>query len=684
MSADAAVSPAPVSTSVPLIRLRSWPNNPRKTRPPEEEAKLLESVRASGGVPYQSLLVRPVGSGDSAGFEVVEGETRRRVLVTIHGVDADVAVPVVIREMSDDEAMEAALKANGDRNGLKPLEEAEALAALHRDGKGKSVAAIADEIGKPASFVASRLRLLQLVPFAQQLLSDDWLTLGGALALAALHGADEQLRTLVDLRFKPDAEGTQGEGENLRPAYVGYMRVAPTLVDVKDAISRNRRQLASAPFPIIDADLVPAAGACDTCPKRSAAQASLFGAGAADTCLDAACWASKLSTHSARVVAAAEVSGKLLDAKQTKKLFSEYGHRVEHNQPFVDVDEAAAYGQPTWRALLPPGNAVDIVVAVDPSGRARELLPKAIADAIRPAARVGPVEVDPDETPEEKAAREKRNAEAKERETKWEAEQKAEEKERKAQQAAEDRIFAAIGADFAKGLNETVLIVLAKAVLASEIENNNGWLEKDVASWFGIEAPDQDGDDDPATIQLACERIDALDDANGLALGVLRALLAPLYRKEFREAFFRTAINDLQLGDYDELVSAPKKPKKKPATAASKGAEALEEKEKEKEKETLLPLAEGKAGKVALAGVVREPGWLYFIDKAGHIARSRMVRGGEMKKPGEKEEIVVATGIARSKNYIYFMDDDGDVARVPRSSTKAAPTSKKKAKGGSK
>jgi len=46
------------------------------------------------------------------------------------------------------------------------------------------------------------------------------------------------------------------------------------------------------------------------------------------------------------------------------------------------------------------------------------------------------------------------------------------------------------------------------------------------------------------------------------------------------------------------------------------------------------------AEKVAKAGVTRETGWLYYIDKAGNIARSKMVRGGQKKKPGDKAEVV--------------------------------------------
>ena len=86
------------------------------------------------------------------------------------------------------------------------------------------------------------------------------------------------------------------------------------------------------------------------------------------------------------------------------------------------------------------------------------------------------------------------------------------------------------------------------------------------------------------------------------------------------------------------------------------------------------------AEKVAKAGVTRESGWLYYIDKTGNIARSKMVRGGQKKKPGDKAEVVAKTGVTRDNNFIYFMDNNGDVARVPRSKGGTARSKKKSSK----
>ncbi len=67
------------------------------------------------------------------------------------------------------------------------------------------------------------------------------------------------------------------------------------------------------------------------------------------------------------------------------------------------------------------------------------------------------------------------------------------------------------------------------------------------------------------------------------------------------------------------------------------------------------------AEKVAKAGVRREDGYLYFIDKQGDISRAKMARGG---KKGGRPEKVMKLGITKAKGYLYFIDKKGDVSRA--------------------
>lgn len=67
------------------------------------------------------------------------------------------------------------------------------------------------------------------------------------------------------------------------------------------------------------------------------------------------------------------------------------------------------------------------------------------------------------------------------------------------------------------------------------------------------------------------------------------------------------------------------------------------------------------ATKVAKAGVKREKGWLYFLDKNGNVARAKMVKGGG-KHGKQRQEVIARTGVKRQEGYLYFIDKQGDVA----------------------
>ncbi len=67
------------------------------------------------------------------------------------------------------------------------------------------------------------------------------------------------------------------------------------------------------------------------------------------------------------------------------------------------------------------------------------------------------------------------------------------------------------------------------------------------------------------------------------------------------------------------------------------------------------------AEKVAKCGVKKEKGYLYYLDKKGNVARSKMARGGEK---GGGAEVVKACSVKRESGYLYFIDKDGDVSRA--------------------
>jgi hypothetical protein len=69
------------------------------------------------------------------------------------------------------------------------------------------------------------------------------------------------------------------------------------------------------------------------------------------------------------------------------------------------------------------------------------------------------------------------------------------------------------------------------------------------------------------------------------------------------------------------------------------------------------------AEKVAKAGVKKERGYLYFVDKHGNVAKAKMARGGG-KKGRQRQEVVAKTGVKKQHGYLYFVDRHGDVSRA--------------------
>ena len=70
------------------------------------------------------------------------------------------------------------------------------------------------------------------------------------------------------------------------------------------------------------------------------------------------------------------------------------------------------------------------------------------------------------------------------------------------------------------------------------------------------------------------------------------------------------------------------------------------------------------AEKVAKAGVKKESGYLYFVDKNGDVSRAKMARGGRSKGGKKTTEKVAKVGVKKESGYLYFVDKNGDVSRA--------------------
>jgi ParB family transcriptional regulator, chromosome partitioning protein len=176
--------------TLPVAFLRPNRFQPRKTFSPEDLHDLTESVREKGIL--QPILVRPV-AGQVDAFEIVAGERRWRAAQQAKLHD----VPVVVREMSDGEALELAIVENVQRADLNAIEEAAAYHEL-MDRFQYTQDQIAKEVGKSRSHVANTLRLLRLPESVKVMLRDGRLTAGHARTLLGVADPEARAREIVE------------------------------------------------------------------------------------------------------------------------------------------------------------------------------------------------------------------------------------------------------------------------------------------------------------------------------------------------------------------------------------------------------------------------------------------------------------------------------------------------------
>lgn len=151
------------------------PYQPRRTFREAEMMELAESIKVHGVI--QPVLLRPHGDG----YQLVAGERRVRA-ARVAGLTG---VPAVVKSLTDRETMELALVENLQRADLNPLEESQAYSRLI-DEFGWTQEEIGARVGKSRSHVANYLRLMQLEPSIQGLLSDQLLTVAHGKALLSV------------------------------------------------------------------------------------------------------------------------------------------------------------------------------------------------------------------------------------------------------------------------------------------------------------------------------------------------------------------------------------------------------------------------------------------------------------------------------------------------------------------
>jgi len=299
---------------LPLRALVASPTNPRTIFDPAWITELAESIKVSGVI--QPILVRPLPGSRVADtdrgvtHEIVEGECRWRGSKEA-GTDT---IPAMVRELTDLEVIEIQLISFLKRKGLTELEEAQGYQSL-MDAAQISADEVGKRIKKSRSYVFGRLKLLDLCIEARTSLAAGTIDASRGLLLARIPDHKLQIKALEEITRKNYADEID--------------------MSARDAARHIQREymlhLDRARFTITDAALVPEAGSCKTCPKRTGCSPDLFAdVQGADVCTDPPCFHKKEQAHTdAQLRVAHERGQTIIDGREAKELMPNSWGKVE-------------------------------------------------------------------------------------------------------------------------------------------------------------------------------------------------------------------------------------------------------------------------------------------------------------------------------------------------------------------
>ncbi|MCR8549545.1 ParB/RepB/Spo0J family partition protein [Salipiger sp. P9] len=198
LMSDVDMRPAPESDEaapktpdrlVPIEKLAPNKDQPRRSFTPEQLQELSDSIRAKGIL--QPIIVRPAPGGEGQ-FEIVAGERRWRAaqMAQLH------EVPVLVRDLDDQEMLEIAIIENIQRADLNAIEEAAGYRQLmYRFGHTQEK--IAEALGKSRSHIANLLRLLNLPEPVQEHVRAGDLSAGHARTLVTARDPERMAEEII-------------------------------------------------------------------------------------------------------------------------------------------------------------------------------------------------------------------------------------------------------------------------------------------------------------------------------------------------------------------------------------------------------------------------------------------------------------------------------------------------------
>ena len=184
---------------ISLYQIRPSAMNPRKTFDQEGLQELADNIKRQGLL--QPITVRPADEllnkdGTVCCYEIVCGERRYRAMK----LTGSKTIHCIVKEMTDEQALDAMITENLQREDVDPTEEAFAFAELQK--RGQSIEDIALRFGKSKRFVLERIKLNALIPELALMLKDGVMSISAAMVICKL---DEETQKEFYSRYKNDA-----------------------------------------------------------------------------------------------------------------------------------------------------------------------------------------------------------------------------------------------------------------------------------------------------------------------------------------------------------------------------------------------------------------------------------------------------------------------------------------------
>ena len=248
--ANAETSAMHSDSILPISKIKPNKDQPRKMFDETELEELSDSIKQNGIL--QPLLVRKKG----AKYEIVAGE-RRYQAAKLAGLEE---VPVVIKDISDEDVFKLALIENLQRSNLTPLEEARGYRQL-LDEKDLTQEQLSKILSKSRSAITNTLRLMDLPMEVQELLEEGRITAGHARAILAVPSEEGRIRLAEKVvaenlsvrqteRLAPLFSGTEAEKPKREPAPQSFKRAARQLrqalntnVKIKNVRGKNKIEI---------------------------------------------------------------------------------------------------------------------------------------------------------------------------------------------------------------------------------------------------------------------------------------------------------------------------------------------------------------------------------------------------------------------------------------------------------